>query len=186
MHSGGATRRARQPGKGPTARGDHAVLRRSVRERRPALSKTFTVRPIRRASWYRDRAAMHRLNTVTEHRAVDLLEELAVDRDLVVRADAEHVPVVGHVVDLAEREAVRGDRRPTRFAVRDDVRRVEKRSVPQRADRTLGFVSEEHSGPERRLMEPLARESECVLTLRLRDLAQVSHVPERLFERDHE
>lgn len=73
-----------------------------------------------------DRAPVHILQTVAEHRAVDLVEEVVIDAYLVFRADAHQVLVIRGVVDLAQCESV-GDVSDTVFGgVWDDVRGVEE------------------------------------------------------------
>ena len=65
------------------------------------------------------------LQPVSQHRSVDLLEDVRTDLDLQVGPDAEDVPVERRMVDLAERESVGDDRLTSGVAIRQDVGGVE-------------------------------------------------------------
>ena len=60
-----------------------------------------------------------------QHWPVDFVEELLVQVHLVARVNAEKIPVIGRVVNLAQRETVRYFCGTVRFGVRNDVGGVE-------------------------------------------------------------
>jgi hypothetical protein len=61
------------------------------------------------------------LDAVLEHGAVAFAQDVLTDMDPVVGVYAKNVLIVGSVVDLAERESVRYDRRAPLIRIRDDV-----------------------------------------------------------------
>ena len=76
--------------------------------------------------------AIHVLEPVLQHRAVNLREHVGADRDPVVGRDAEDVGVEGAVVDLAEGEAVRDLGAPALVAVGEYVGGMEQLRGAQR------------------------------------------------------
>ena len=66
------------------------------------------------------------LESVAEHRAVLLGEDVTADLDDQIGSDAKDVAVEGGVVDLAQRQAVRHYPLAERVGVRNDVRGVEQ------------------------------------------------------------
>ncbi|HET6639045.1 MAG TPA: hypothetical protein VFH82_09725, partial [Gemmatimonadota bacterium] len=96
------------------------------------------------------------LKPVEEHRTVDFLENIHPYIDPTVRTNAENVPVVRCMVELAERQPVRDDRVSLRVLIGKDVRRVEEFSVAKPADRTAFPISPQHAFAEPGLMEPVA------------------------------
>jgi hypothetical protein len=97
---------------------------------------------------------MESLDRVPEGGSVDFDQNVAPDFDSVVRPNTDNVVVERGVMDLAHRDPVR-DERVTAFGVAQDMSRVEKFSVAQRADRASVFVRVEDPRPEEWLMEPL-------------------------------
>ena len=65
------------------------------------------------------------LETVLEHRAINLLEHVQTDFDLVVGPDTKNVRVEGGVVQLAERHPVGNHRMPLGVTIGQDVSRLE-------------------------------------------------------------
>ena len=83
-----------------------------------------------------DQLAGDLLQAVTQHRAVDLFQNVAPDLDDTVRPYAKNVRVERGMVELAEGESVRNDRLAARVPIGEDVRGFEKLAVTQPADRT--------------------------------------------------
>ncbi len=94
-----------------------------------------------------------------QHRAINLVEDVAADSDLEVRPHTEHVGVESAVVDRAQREAVGHDRRPALLRVRDDVRGVEQLNVLEPAHRARALVGAEDLRAEDRLVQAQVRQA---------------------------
>jgi hypothetical protein len=116
----------------------------------------------------RDRAAVHFLETVSQHRSVDLVENVLAHLDDVVGPQADDLVVEGGVMDLAQREAV-GDHRCTTERVGDDVGRIQEFDVLQLTHRAGVPVRAQHVDAERRLVEALLGEAAVVAPLGHRD-----------------
>ena len=65
--------------------------------------------------------ALEPLETVQQHRAVVLPEDVIADLDDQIRSHSQNVPVERGVVKLAEREAIGDHRLAERVAIREDV-----------------------------------------------------------------
>jgi hypothetical protein len=83
------------------------------------------------------------LQPVTQHRTVDLFEDVRTDFDLQVGADAEYVPVERGMVDLAECEPVGHDRLTAGVTVRKDVGGVQELGVLEPTDGTRRAVGDQ-------------------------------------------
>ena len=68
---------------------------------------------------------MHLLETVFEHRSVDLAKNVVTDLDLEVGPNTQDVRVKGCMMDLAHRQPVRNDRLAT-IGVCNDVSSIEQ------------------------------------------------------------
>lgn len=71
------------------------------------------------------RRAVHLLESVEQHRAIDLFEKLRIDLDDIVRRDPQHVHVEGGVMDLAQRQTIRHCRQTGLVVIGDDVGGIE-------------------------------------------------------------
>jgi hypothetical protein len=96
---------------------------------------------------------VHALEGVSEHRAIDLVEDVLSDMHGQVRSDTEDVAVEGGVVDLAEGKAVGNDRCSMGLPVGDDVRRVQQLGVSETTQGAARVVGGEHPGTEHRLVQ---------------------------------
>ena len=74
---------------------------------------------------------MKTLQTLLEHRPVRLVENVAAELDDIVRPNAEEMRVKRGVVQAAQRETVRNNRKPLRMPVWQDVRSL--KHVPESA-----------------------------------------------------
>lgn len=95
------------------------------------------------------------LQTVDQHRPVDLVEDIAPHLHHVVGAHAQDVAVEGGVVQLAERQSVRDDRLPERVRVGQDVRGVQEFAVTQTAHGARLPVGGQDTLPEADLVQAL-------------------------------
>jgi hypothetical protein len=84
-----------------------------------------------------DRCTMEPLQAVLEHGTVFLLQHVDPNLDFQIGPNAENVSIERCVVERAQRQAVRDDRKSVGVAIRKNVRGVEKLLVPEPADRTL-------------------------------------------------
>jgi hypothetical protein len=92
------------------------------------------------------------LESVEQHGAVLLLQNLPSHFDAVIRPYGKELAVVCRVMELAQREAVGNDGFPAGLAVGDDMSRIEKFIVSQVAQSALFPVCLEYSFPEDSLM----------------------------------
>jgi hypothetical protein len=90
-----------------------------------ALIKELRSRLVTWTPWDEQLLFVAGLQPVSQHRSVDLLEDVRTDLDLQVGPDAEDVPVERCMVDLAERESVGDDRLTSGVAIRQDVGGIE-------------------------------------------------------------
>lgn len=79
------------------------------------------IRPVGRTARLQDRGAVKALESGSQHRTVDLVEQPARDMYRAPRVDTHQVPVVGEVMDGAQRDPVGDRRRTARVAIVDDV-----------------------------------------------------------------
>src|SRR5450759_5126772 len=98
---------------------------------------------------------MESLQTMDQHRAVGLLEDVAAHLDLVVRPDCHQVRVEGRMMQRTEGDAVRHSRRAKRFTVANDVSGLQELIVPQTTDGAVTLVSFEYPLSELLLVQPL-------------------------------
>jgi hypothetical protein len=68
---------------------------------------------------------VHLLQTMLQHRTVDLREELRVDDHLIVRTDPHEIAIVGGVVDLAQSNPVGNHGITIRFGITDDMSSIQ-------------------------------------------------------------
>lgn len=113
----------------------------------------FPVRPVAFVLREDDLVAVEFLQTVLQHRAIMLLQDVAADFDDIVGVYAEDIAIESGVVDLAKGESVRYNRLAVRLAVSDDVRRVEKLRVFDVTDGAIVVVGIEYHVPERILVK---------------------------------
>lgn len=116
---------------------------------------------------------MHLLQAVLEHRAIDLVQQFAVDPDLEPGRDAEKAPVEGGVVNLAQRQPIGNDRIATLLRIADDVGGVEQLGVSQSAHRALTAVCVEHLLAEDGLVETLSGHPSGIDLLRCTQRTQI-------------
>jgi len=77
-------------------------------------------------AWHVDRAVLEALQTMLQHRSVDLLQNVETHLDFKIRRDADDVGVECSVVQLAEREPIGNHRLSQRMAVWQNMRRLEQ------------------------------------------------------------
>jgi hypothetical protein len=102
-----------------------------------------------------------------QHRTVLVLEEARRDVDTEIRCDPDEVLVEGAMVDRAEAEPIRHDRRARLLRVGDDVRGVEEPHLLQPADRAAVRVRGENGAAELRLVDALLDLTDDVAALDL-------------------
>lgn len=105
---------------------------------------------------------MEALETMDEHRPIDLFEHLGADLDNEVRPDSHDALIEGSVVDLAHGDPVRDGRFSERMRVGKDVRSIKQGSVAEPADRTHLTVGGDHSLSEPGLVKASARQTRYV------------------------
>lgn len=110
---------------------------------------------------------MHLLQTVAKHRAVDLLEQFPIDMHDPVRRYADQIAVERSVVDLAQAQPVRHERKPAFAVVLDDVRCVQQFRVPQSADCAAALVRLDYSSAKLWLMKALLNDALRISTFRV-------------------
>ena len=77
--------------------------------------------------------AMHLLQTMLQHRSINLFKEFRVDDHLVVRTNPHEIAIVGGVVNLAQSNAIRNHGITVRFGITDDMSSVKQLRVLQAA-----------------------------------------------------
>ena len=70
------------------------------------LAESNWIRSSRWPLWHGDRQPVHLLQPVRQHWAVCFMEKSSVDPNLVIRPDAEKIPVICSVMDLAQRHSI--------------------------------------------------------------------------------
>lgn len=73
-----------------------------------------------------DLLPLEALESMAEHGAVLLAQDVLPHFHDEVGANAEEVPIEGGMMEFAQRESIGDDRCPIRLGVRDDVSRIEK------------------------------------------------------------
>lgn len=128
------------------------------------------------------------LDPVLEHGAVDLVQDVAPNPDLEVRANADDVLVEAGVMDLAESQPVWDYRLTEGVLVAEDVAGVQQAGVSKVAHGAAAFVCLQHPGAEERLVEPTLCDRLRVAPIVLADVRLVcrSQVPLSLVKRDYE
>lgn len=104
------------------------------------------------------RPAVHLLQSVPEHRPVDLAQHVGPDLDPKIRSYAQYVAVVCGVMDLAQREPVRYDGQPSWVTIGQDVGGIQQVGMPELAQRTPGPVRTQNPGSEDGLVQPMPGE----------------------------
>ena len=107
---------------------------------------------------HRQRYAGHLLQSMPQHRSIDLGQQITTDRNLEVGTHPEQVLIERRVMNLAQRESVGHDRQPQLVPVADYVACIQERNVSKATHRTPACVSLEDPGAEQRLVETLARD----------------------------
>ena len=97
------------------------------------------------------------LQSVTQHRAVSLVENIAPDFNDTIRTDPDEVGVKRGVVQLTERQAVGDHRLPTRVTVRKNVSGFEQFVMTKSADGAALLIGAQHALAETALVEAPAR-----------------------------
>jgi hypothetical protein len=105
------------------------------------------------------------LQAMTQHRAVDLLEDVVPDLDDEVGPNPDYVTVEGGMVQFAHGHPVRDHRLTSRVAVGEDMGRVEQLDVVEPAQGARFPIGQQHPLAESQLMEPVPNETGDVLRL---------------------
>lgn len=101
-----------------------------------------------------DGRAVEALKPIAKHGSVVLITQPACDVNRACRIDPEEIPVVGQVMDGAQRQTIhdRGD--PLGRGIGDDVGRLHELAFTQRADGAPMLVGAQDVVPESLLVEP--------------------------------
>lgn len=104
------------------------------------------------------------LETVSQHRTVDLIEDVVADLHDEVRPDAKNVPVERRVMELAKRHAIRDVRLTQWVRVTQDVSSVQEFGVREPTYGTRLAIGAQHSRTERQLVDTLPHETSDIRT----------------------
>ena len=109
------------------------------------------------------RAAVKALESVDQHRSVDLVENCDADLDDEIRSDSHNVLVECCVMELAEREAIANS--GIALPVRNDMSSIEQLLMPQTADSAGLAVSANDALSKACLVQSNELQTGCVLSL---------------------
>jgi hypothetical protein len=101
--------------------------------------------------------SVHLLQTMLQHRTVDLVKEFRIDDHLIVRTDPHEIAIVGGVVDLAQSNPVGNHGITIRFGITDDMSCIKQLSMPQSAHCARSRVRIQNLLSKDWLMQPTPR-----------------------------
>src|SRR5690554_5496931 len=90
---------------------------------------------------------------MAQHWSVDFLQEIIPHHDLVIGCYSDEVPVIGGMVDFAERKAVVDHGLAAEITVGDNMGYIQQLGMAQPAKGALAAVSLQHPDPERPLVQ---------------------------------